>query len=42
VADSDGDPLPSFVERDFRKYLECGLLAYGFARPGAPAAGMIC
>jgi Transposase zinc-binding domain len=29
--DDDG-PVPEYVEREFRRYLECGLLAYGFAR----------
>ena len=24
--------LPRYVERDFARYLECGVLAYGFAR----------
>jgi hypothetical protein len=27
-----GRGLPRSVERDFAKYLECGVLAYGFAR----------
>jgi hypothetical protein len=27
-----GYGLPEWVERDFRGYLECGILAYGFAR----------
>jgi len=27
-----GYGLPQWVERDFRGYLECGILAYGFAR----------
>ena len=25
-------PLPRFVERELRAYLECGILAYGFLR----------
>jgi hypothetical protein len=25
-------PLPTFVERTFRRYLTCGVLAHGFAR----------
>jgi len=29
---SDGRELPQFVEREFREYLRCGILAYGFAR----------
>ncbi len=28
----DDEPVPEYVEREFRRYLECGLLAYGFAR----------
>ena len=28
----DGYAVPAYVERDFRHYLECGILAYGFAR----------
>jgi len=28
----DGDPVPAHVEREFRRYLECGILAHGFAR----------
>jgi hypothetical protein len=27
-----GRRLPRYVERDFAKYLECGVLAHGFAR----------
>jgi hypothetical protein len=27
-----GGGLPGYVERDFRKYLDCGILARGFAR----------
>ena len=26
------DPVPAYVERDLRKFLECGILAHGFAR----------
>lgn len=25
------DPVPAYVERDLRKFLECGILAHGFA-----------
>ena len=34
AAESDpmGHALPDWVERDFRGYLECGILAHGFAR----------
>ena len=28
----DHDPIPAYVERTFRKFLECGILARGFAR----------
>ena len=31
-ADWAVDPVPAYVERDLRKYLECGILAHGFAR----------
>ena len=30
--DGDGDAVPGYVEREFRRYLECGILAHGFAR----------
>ena len=30
--DPTGWGVPSFVERDFRAYLRCGILAHGFAR----------
>jgi hypothetical protein len=29
VAEPDSDPVPPFIERDFRQYLECGILADG-------------
>jgi hypothetical protein len=28
----DDGPVPAYVEREFRRYLECGILAHGFAR----------
>jgi hypothetical protein len=28
--------MPAYVEREFRRYLECGILAYGFARARCP------
>lgn len=28
----DEDPVPAYIERDFRQYLTCGILANGFAR----------
>ena len=30
--DPTGPGLPGYVERDFRKYLKCGILAHGFSR----------
>jgi len=32
----DGDGYPVFLEREFRRYLDCGLLARGFARLRCP------
>jgi hypothetical protein len=32
-------PLPRFVEREFRGYLECGILAHGFVRVHCDACG---
>ena len=31
-ADPRGEGMPGWVERDFRAYLRCGILAHGFAR----------
>ena len=31
-SEPDGDPIPAHVEREFRKYLTCGVLAHGFVR----------
>ncbi len=31
-ANEVGRGLPRYVERDFARYLECGVLAHGFAR----------
>jgi hypothetical protein len=39
VAELDSDPVPPFVERDLRKYLECGILAQGFARARCAGCG---
>jgi hypothetical protein len=30
--DWEGQSMPAYAEREFRRYLECGILAYGFAR----------
>ena len=35
----DGDAYPAFIEREFRRYLDCGLLARGFARLRCPQCG---
>jgi hypothetical protein len=37
--DWDGQRVPASVEREFRRYLECGILSYGFARARCPACG---
>ncbi len=37
--DGDGPWVPASAEREFRRYLECGILAYGFARARCPACG---
>jgi Transposase zinc-binding domain/Putative transposase len=37
--DADFDPVPRFVEREFRRYLECGILAHGFARARCAQCG---
>ena len=36
---TDGDGVPRYVEREFRRYLECGILAHGFARARCGACG---
>jgi len=36
----DGDgPVPAYVEREFRRYLDCGIFARGFARANCDACG---
>ena len=35
----DGRGLPKYVRQTFRRYLECGILAKGFARVRCPACG---
>ena len=32
-------PLPSFVERELRRFLECGIFAHGFVRCRCPVCG---
>ncbi len=38
-ADPMADGVPSWVERDFRAYLRCGILAHGFARARCSGCG---
>jgi hypothetical protein len=38
-ADWDGEAVPAYVEREFRRFLECGILACGFARAYCDAGG---
>ena len=40
--DGQGDhhTPPAYVEQAFRKYLECGIFAHGFARVRCPASGI--
>jgi hypothetical protein len=37
--DGDGHAVPGYVERELQRYLECGILAYGFCRARCPACG---
>jgi len=37
--DGEGQRRPGYVEREFRRYLECGILAYGFARARCAECG---
>lgn len=30
--EADAESVPAYVERELSAYLECGILAYGFAR----------
>jgi hypothetical protein len=34
-----GEGYPRFIEREFRRYLACGILCHGFARVRCPACG---
>ncbi|MBU1244976.1 transposase, partial [Myxococcota bacterium] len=38
-ASADGSGYPAFVEKEFRRYLDCGILANGFARLRCPSCG---
>jgi hypothetical protein len=35
----DGPGVPAYLEREFRRYLECGILVYGLARARCPHCG---
>ena len=37
--DEEGFPVAGYIEQDFRKYLECGILAHGFARARCAGCG---
>ena len=37
--DSSGKRLPKYVENEFRRYLECGMHAHGFARAVCETCG---
>ena len=37
--DWDGQRMPAAAEREFRRYLECGILACGFCRARCPECG---
>jgi hypothetical protein len=37
--DWDGQPVSAYVESEFRRYLECGVLAYRFACARSPGCG---
>jgi hypothetical protein len=38
-ANTNRDPCPKYVEREFRKYLRCGVLANGFLRAYCTGCG---
>jgi len=39
LADEAGFPVAGYIEQDFRKYLQCGILANGFARARCAGCG---
>jgi len=46
-AEPESNPVPRYIERGLRKFLECGILAHGFARAycdhcGAGADRRLC
>ena len=38
-ADEEGSPVAAYIEQDFRRYLECGILAHGLARARCAGCG---
>jgi hypothetical protein len=36
---TEGSPVAAHIKQDFRKYLECGILAHGFARARCVGCG---
>ena len=38
-ADEEGSQVATYIEQDFRKYLDCGILAHGFARARCAGCG---
>ncbi|HEX9771986.1 MAG TPA: transposase zinc-binding domain-containing protein, partial [Steroidobacteraceae bacterium] len=40
-SDPDGSPFPRHVEQELRGFLECGILAFGFARAHCDACGHV-
>ena len=41
-SDPMGDGVPDHVEKEFRSYLTCGILAHGFARARCASCGYDC
>lgn len=39
ACEGDGHAVPGYVERELRRYLECGILACGFASARCPDCG---
>ncbi len=37
--EEQGHPVPRFIERELRAFLECGILAHGFVRVHCDACG---
>jgi len=39
ISELDGGALPAYIERDFRRFLDCGILARGFGRAHCASCG---